>query len=230
MNCLRSHLKSAGLLLGLCGIAVALAGCGSALQDEPTFSEAPALTGPTATNPPSAAAAPPAVAGTTIAAPPAGRFRVGDVVAVIYSGLDPANLPPPHEERVNEDGTITLHLINSVVVLGKTPGELQKEIHGRYVPKYFNHIVITVGGLDLFYFVGGEVRAPSKQQWTGEVTVTRAIQGCGDFTDFANRKKVQLIRADGSIIKVNCIEALKNPQLDPKVSPGDKIHVPRRLW
>jgi polysaccharide export outer membrane protein len=224
-------LKSAGLLLGLFGIAVALAGCKSALQDEPTFSEAPGLTGSAATVTPSAAAVtPPEVAGTTDPAPMAGRFRVGDVVLVIFSGLDPANAPSPHQERVNENGTITLQNINSVVALGKTPGELQKEIHDRYVPKFFNHIVITVGGLDLFYFVGGEVRMPSKQQWTGEVTVTRAIQSCGDFTDFANRKKVQLIRADGSILKVNCTEALKNPQLDPKVSPGDKIHVPRRLW
>jgi protein involved in polysaccharide export with SLBB domain len=231
MNCLRSHWKSAGLLLGICGIAVALAGCQSALQDEPTFSEVPGATEPAvAASPPAVAATPPAVAGTTNPAALAGRFRVGDMVIVTFAGLDAPNAMPNHEERVNEDGTITLQLIKSVVALGKTPGELQREIHDRYVTKYFNHLVVTVTGLDLYYHVGGEVRNAGKQAWSGEVTVTRAIQACGGFTDFANKKKVQLIRADGTMSKVNCVAALKNPQLDLKVSPGDQINIPRRWW
>jgi hypothetical protein len=32
------------------------------------------------------------------------------------------------------------------------------------------------------------------------------------------------------VITVNCTKALDDPSLDLPVSPGDKIHVKRRLW
>ena len=231
MNCLRSHLKSAGLLLGLCGIAVVLAGCGSALQDEPTFSEVPALAGPAgAAAAPVGALPPPGSAGPTNPATSPNRFRIGDTVTVIFSGVDQASLPPAHEERITEDGTITLQYLKPVVALGKTPGELQKEITDAYVPKYFTHLVVTVRGFELFFFVSGEVRSPNKVPWTGELRVTQAISACGDFTDFANRKNVQLIRVDGTSLTVNCVKALGDSKLDPKVMPGDTIKVHRRWW
>ena len=62
------------------------------------------------------------------------------------------------------------------------------------------------------------------------MTVTKAITTAGDFTDFSNHKKVWLIRANGQRIKVNCIEALRNPSKDPLVYPNDQIQVPRKIW
>jgi protein involved in polysaccharide export with SLBB domain len=59
------------------------------------------------------------------------------------------------------------------------------------------------------------------------ITVTKAIQTAGDFTEFANKKKVKLTRKDGSIYTVNCIKALEDPTQDLEVYPGDTIHVPR---
>jgi len=227
MNFLRSHFKPAALLLGLCGIAAALAGCKSALQDEPTFSDVPAAPGPAGAAPTVSAPAPGGAA-TNI---PIGRFRVGDTVVITFSGVDPMLQPPPFEGRITDDGTITLNLLtNSVVAAGKTPGELQKEIHGLYVPKFFNRLVVNVRGFDLFYFVDGEVRNPSQRVWSGEVTVTQTIAACGGFTDFANKAKVMLIRPNGEKIKVDCKKAITHPELDIKVLPGDKIVVPRRLW
>ena len=58
----------------------------------------------------------------------------------------------------------------------------------------------------------------------------KAIASAGGFTDFANKKKVKLTRVDGRTQTVNCVKALDNPSLDLEVYPGDKIHVPRRLW
>jgi protein involved in polysaccharide export with SLBB domain len=121
-------------------------------------------------------------------------------------------------------------MIGSVLAKGKTSGELQKEIQDKYVPKYYQRLVVTVKSMDSFYTVGGEVKMPGRQPWVGELTVTQGIQSAGDFTDFANKKKVQLVRANGTKIVVNCIKALENPNLDPKVLPGDKITVPRRWW
>jgi hypothetical protein len=39
-----------------------------------------------------------------------------------------------------------------------------------------------------------------------------------------------LTRFDGRTQTVNCVKALDKPSLDPEVYPGDKIHVPRRIW
>ena len=67
------------------------------------------------------------------------------------------------------------------------------------------------------------------------MTVTKAITTAGDFTEFANHRKVWLIRADGQRIKVNCNAALKDSSKDPQVYPNDQIQVLRNgpfswLW
>jgi protein involved in polysaccharide export with SLBB domain len=62
------------------------------------------------------------------------------------------------------------------------------------------------------------------------MTVTKAITTAGDFTDFANHKKVWLIRANGQRIKVNCNKAIQDSSQDPLVYPNDQIQVPRRIF
>lgn len=155
------------------------------------------------------------------------RFRVGDTVTVTFSGVEAP--PPPHEERIKEDGTITLPMIGSILAAGKSPGELQREIQERY-SRYYTRLTVTVKSLERFYYVGGEVRSPGRYPWLGELTVTQAIQSAGDFTDFARKTRVLLVRSDGSTVTVDCRRAIERPELDPKVMPGDRIHVPRRFW
>jgi protein involved in polysaccharide export with SLBB domain len=61
--------------------------------------------------------------------------------------------------------------------------------------------------------------------------VLEAIITAGGFTDFANRRKVQLVRAkDGSTVTLDCNKARGNPELDLPVNPGDKIIVPRNVF
>jgi protein involved in polysaccharide export with SLBB domain len=80
-----------------------------------------------------------------------------------------------------------------------------------------------------FYTVGGEVVAKSRQLYVGQTTVLRAIVSCGDFTEFANKRKVEIIRADGTREVMDCVKARKNPKFDRPVCPGDAIFVPRSL-
>ena len=68
------------------------------------------------------------------------------------------------------------------------------------------------------------------QIYSGQMTVSKAITSSGDFTDFANRKKVWLIRANGQRIKLNCDDILNGDAPDPQVYPGDQIQVTRRLF
>jgi len=172
----------------------------------------------------------PNAAGVPASARDAVRFQVGEEVTVTFSGLPPTEPIMPHLEQIKEDGTITLPLVGAVAAAGKTPGELQKAIQDKYVPKFYVRATITVKSTALVYYVGGEVRSPGRQEYLGETTVTKAIQSAGDFTDFASRKKVRLTRAYGKTITVNCIKALADSSKDPQVFPGDKITVPRRIW
>ncbi len=155
------------------------------------------------------------------------RFHIGDTVTVQLTGL-PETIEP-HVEPIKEDGTITMPNIGHVQAAGKTAGELQNEIYNLYVPKYYRHLTVTVNTGDRVYYVTGEVKVPGRQLYTGQMTVTKAITTAGDFTDFANHKKVWLIRANGQRIKVNCDKALQNASQDPPVYPNDQIQVPRKF-
>ena len=159
----------------------------------------------------------------------ADRFQIGDLITVKFSGtVDPI---PPHEERIKDDGTITLPLIGAVKAAGQKPGELQKEIHDRYVPDYYKRLTIVVTGEQRVYSVGGQVKTPGRQSYIGATTVTKAIQSAGDFTDFAAKRRVELTRADGKKFIIDCKKAAKDPSLDLPVYPGDKIDVPLRgIW
>lgn len=155
-----------------------------------------------------------------------GRFAVGDLIRITFSGA--SFEIPPHEERIKEDGTITLPLIGSVQAAGKTQGELQREITDRYVPDYYRRLTATIISDQRVYFVSGQVRQPGRQVYIGATTVLKAVTSSGGFTDFADRKRVVLTRADGRRQVVDCIRAAQDANMDPAIFPGDRIDVPMR--
>jgi protein involved in polysaccharide export with SLBB domain len=214
--------ESALLVCGTLLAGAMLTGCASS-SDNPLFSENPVVSSPTMTG----------SAGDTVSSgEDAARYHAGETVIVTFSGLsqDEQLEMPPTTQIIKDDGYITLPFIGSIKAAGKTPGELQKDIHDAYVPKYYIRLTIAVTSENRVYYVGGEVKLPGRLVYVGATTVTQAIQAAQDFTDFANRRKVLLIRSDGERITVNCNKALKDPSQDPQVYPGDQIQVPRRLW
>ena len=158
-------------------------------------------------------------------------LRVHDLVQVFFSGNSQA--PKDFNERIQEDGTISPPIITtpedgSVKAEGKTIGELQKILQERY-NKYFRNLTVTVLTESRSFYVNGEVRNSSRQSYSGAITVTKAIAAAGGFTDFAKRSKVRLIRANGEKHTINYDKALRKPELDLPVHPGDQIVVPRRV-
>ncbi|KAB2646482.1 MAG: hypothetical protein DVB33_09660, partial [Verrucomicrobia bacterium] len=112
-----------GIGVGLVVVASALTGC-----QMPTVSNDIKFT------------APPADADKPLAlgnADEAMRFAKDDLVIVTFSGQQDLQT---HEERIKEDGTITLQFINSIKAEGKTTGELQREIHKAYVPTFYKRL------------------------------------------------------------------------------------------
>jgi len=208
-----------GVVFGLALGGLLLAGCQS---DEHQFTELPGIGTP-------AGGAGMASAPTTMQRL---LIRSGDALRVIFSDM-PVPMPPT-DVTVREDGKITLLQYHDFVAVGKTRAELQKEIHDFYVPNYYPTMTPSVDFQysSRFYFVGGEVKTPGRQVYISPISLLGAIRSAGDFSDFAKRRAVELTRADGRKVTINCTKAQQDPNLDPEVFPGDKIYVPRRgpIW
>jgi len=159
-------------------------------------------------------------------------LHAGDNLTIEFSDIPISQLP--REERIKEDGTIRLLEGKTFVAAGKTRGQLEKEILDYYVPKYYVKMTVSVRQQKQtqFYYVRGEVKAPGRQVYIDRVTVLKAIGAAGDFTDFARKSEVELVRADGRKSTINAKKALKDPRLDLEVFPGDYIYVHRRgpIW
>ncbi len=157
-------------------------------------------------------------------------LHIGDVVTVSATAFSGDKVIADQTERIGEDGTISLLYIGRVTAAGKTPNQLQKEIQDLYVPKYYTGLNVIVIGEMKYFYVDGDVRAPNKYEYHSDMTVVKAISVAGGFTDFANKRKVQITHA-GHKQTINVTKAIDNPSLDIPVYPGDKIWVPRRwLW
>jgi protein involved in polysaccharide export with SLBB domain len=158
-----------------------------------------------------------------------GEFiKVGDILVITFADLPPPP-PPPFDQKVRDDGTVTLIYNQPFQAAGKRTGDLEREIRAFYVPSYFKNLTVTVRiTADRFYYVDGEVRMASKLPYTSGMTVSKAIAAAGGFNDFANKRKVKLIRGDRTQT-INCNDVLNHPEKDPLVLPDDRIHVPRRI-
>ena len=223
-----------GLLLG----GLCLSGCRTQPQGQQFAEVPPDLTATSGVSPATSSTSPAAApaakpvavsAATSGSVPETEVLRVGDSLTITFTDTP---VPIPNfDEKIREDGTITLTLNKTFTAAGKSRGDLEKEIRACYVPNYYKYMTVTVKQQEAtrWYYVGGEVKVPARQMYAGRITVLKAIASVGGFTDFANKKKVKLTRMDGRTQIVNCVKALDNPALDLEVYPGDTIHVPRRL-
>jgi protein involved in polysaccharide export with SLBB domain len=65
--------------------------------------------------------------------------------------------------------------------------------------------------------------------YTSDLTLLGAISASGGFTDYADQRKVRLMR--GGQVRVVDIKAVRNnPANDIILLPGDQIEVPQSFW
>jgi protein involved in polysaccharide export with SLBB domain len=159
-------------------------------------------------------------------------LHVGDVLTIEFT--DTAVTFLPREERIKEDGTITLLEGKTFTAARKTRGQLELEIHDWYVPRFYLKMTVSVRQKEQtqFYYVRGEVKQPARQIYISRIRLLQAIASAGDFTDFARKRSVILTHADGRKTTVNCIKASQHDDLNLEILPGDIIYVPRRnpIW
>ena len=133
---------------------------------------------------------------------------------------------------VRPDGMITLPLLGDVQASGKTPLQLTDQIAAKlkkYVQTPNVSVVVAEIHSKVVYLLG-EVGKKGPVQMTSGMTLLAAIASAGGLTDYANVKKIYILRnAAGKHerIPVHYKEALKgNSNFDLILEPGDTIVVP----
>ncbi|MFH1550281.1 MAG: polysaccharide biosynthesis/export family protein [Planctomycetota bacterium] len=169
------------------------------------------------------------------------RLGVGDYIEVSIQG-DP-ELADTYTKSlvVLPDGTIN-YLWNDITgklyVEGKTPDDVAKMMYNELIvkkrvqPGARISVLVTAVRSQLVY-VMGEVRIPGSLSVAQPLTVVQAVAAAGGFTEFADRKNVQLVRREGSKEtrwRFNYDYWLKYPRsgkyVDMQLRPGDMIIVP----
>ena len=130
---------------------------------------------------------------------------------------------------VRPDGRISLPLVNEILAAGLTPEQLAAAITqglGKYMTQpEVNVAVVQVNSKK--YFVIGEVARPGPYPLTVPTTVLEALVTTGGFRDFANPKKIIILRG-AQRLKFNYKEVVagKNTEQNVLLESGDKIIVP----
>jgi polysaccharide export outer membrane protein len=133
---------------------------------------------------------------------------------------------------VRPDGMISMSLLGDVQASGMTPLQLANQIAAK-LKKYIqdpNVSVVLTQINSKKVFLLGEVQKRGPVDMTPGMTVLQAIASAGGLTDFANTKKIYILRDEAGNhqkIPVRYKEALKgNSELNLVLKSGDTIVVP----
>jgi polysaccharide export outer membrane protein len=134
---------------------------------------------------------------------------------------------------VRMDGKISLPLVNDVQAAGFTALQLKELLTSKLKEFVENpNVSVTVMEANSYkVYVSGQVRSPGVYRLRSETSILHLIPMVGGFTDWANQKKILIIRKeDGKEkrITVNYKKIVKGE--DPKsniiLKSGDSIFVP----
>ena len=143
---------------------------------------------------------------------------------------------------VAESSELDIPYIGRVSVAGKTCKQAAEDIKAMLEKDYYYKATVVIGLDALTKLVGrvyvfGPVRNPGPVEIpTGETfTASKAILRAGGFGDFADRKKVRIIRKSDTgtkTIMVNLENVLVKGKTEEDVplEPEDYILVPQRSW
>lgn len=130
---------------------------------------------------------------------------------------------------VRPDGKITIPLVGDVQAAGLTPerlGEQLKQALSDFINAPDVTVTVTQVNSKKFY-ITGQVFRPGEFPLVVPTRVFDALSNAGGFRDFANKKKIVIIRG-AERIRFNYTDMLrgKNPEQNVFLENGDTIVVP----
>lgn len=132
---------------------------------------------------------------------------------------------------VRMDGKISLPLVDDIQAAGITPLQL-KGVLVEKLKAFVSNPTLSVTVMEANSFkayVSGEVRQPGVQRIRSEVTLVKIISMSGGFTEWANKKKILILRKEKGAdkrIAVNYNRIIDGKDPDIVINRGDTIIVP----
>jgi polysaccharide biosynthesis/export protein len=134
-------------------------------------------------------------------------------------------------ESVRPDGIISMPLVGELKAMGKPPRDLEAEIAKTLAEKYLRYtprVQVRVDKvLSRYYMIQGAVNKPGKFELLVPTTIMQALVNAGGFHEFANTKKISLLR-DGKPFEIfNYNDAIKGKHSEKNImlKHGDLIVV-----
>jgi protein involved in polysaccharide export with SLBB domain len=133
---------------------------------------------------------------------------------------------------VDPQGSITLPLVNQVVVANMTLPQATKDLTQRLAvfiksPQVTVELVETV---KMQVNVSGEVRSPGLYTLTSSTRLMDAVTQAGGYTQSADLSKVAVTHSDGSVTAVNLNKFLQGTDVTTNIplTGGDTVVIPAR--
>ena len=192
------------------------------MQNQPPANPAPQAPAPIQSKP------------TTVGAPTEGgapvdaaSYKVGPSdVLLIRVWNEPAFTGPV---AVQENGKITLQLLGDLEVGGKTPIQIQNEL-SEALKKFVVRPLVTVTVSEVGsrrYYMDGLIARQGEYALVTPTTILEAISRAGGLQDFANQKKIYVLRGDQRIY-FNYKDVIRGKHLDQNIllKAGDHVVIP----
>ena len=168
------------------------------------------------------------------------KLRVGDRVSLqILEDRD-----QPRSLVVADSGELDVPYVGRISATDKTCKQLADELKGQLEKEYYHRATVVIA-LDAankllgLIYVWGQVRnqGPIDIAVNENLTAGKAILRAGGFGDFANKKRVKVVRSGGAggaakqNFELNMVEILERgkTEADVMLQPDDFIIVPSRL-
>lgn len=154
-------------------------------------------------------------------------LRKGDRIQVtIYAPPQPFTSP----HVIDEEGRINIPLLGAMAVAGKSCGDAQRSIEKAYLDqKFYKTVTVIIVPPESEYAVAGEVIRPGPYSLSRDLTLTAALARAGRYTEYADKKKVFLIRGSERV-EINLDDIREGKRRDVVIIPGDVIEVPRAWY
>jgi len=134
---------------------------------------------------------------------------------------------------VRPDGKISLPLLGDVLAAGKSPEGLADELTEMYKDHVLApEVTVMVVAINSFkVYILGNVQNPGEQTFGRQTTLLQALAMAGGFSDFANTKRIVVIREEAAghrrmVVNYEKIVSGQNLEMNLKLKPGDTIVVP----
>jgi polysaccharide biosynthesis/export protein len=130
---------------------------------------------------------------------------------------------------IRPDGKISMSLVNELQAAGLTPEQLADAIK-LGLSKYINHPEVSIAVTQVNsrkYYLQGEMNRPGSYPLVVPTTVMEALVNAGGFREFANTKKIIILRKGKEQLRFNYKDVIRGKHTEQNIllEPGDQIVV-----